>query len=473
MIPIILLKTQLGKKEREVSIACIGPAGENLVKFACISVDKGHMAAHNGVGAIMGSKNLKAIVIERGKIAVPLQDKDVLSTLAKEIRANTLANPFYKEVNTEGTIGGVHRSAGFGFMPVKNLTTAVHPFNQEKLNQYSSQYIRANFKATNNPCWACQSNHCSRLEIRDEKSNSLIVDEPEFEGMAAFSSGVGVTDVSSTINLAAEVDSLGMDINEAGWVIAWTLECYEKGILTQKDTDGLEMKWGNAGAIRSMLNKIAKREGFGDVLAEGVRKAAEKVGGLTPILAVTTMKGNVPRSHDHRSRWLELFDTSVSNLGTLETQSAAPFKDLGLMDLQYASSRNAFDPSIISTTEAKIKGAMVFEDSLVTCRFQTATAMELLCKAVNAATGWNMDVDEAMTVGRRAVNMARMFNINHGVSPQLDRPSSRYGSTPSDGIAAGKGILEHWEDMLRNYYNLMGWDEHGRPLPETLKALGL
>ena len=151
----------------------------------------------------------------------------------------------------------------------------------------------------------------------------------------------------------------------------------------------------------------------------------------------------------------------------------APFKDLGLSDLQYASSRNAFDPSVISTTEAKIKGAMIFEDSLVTCRFQTATALELLCKAVNASTGWDMDVAEAMIIGKRAVNMARMFNIRQGIDPQLDHPSPRYGSTPSDGVAAGKGILQQWNQMLRNYYNLMGWDKNGRPLPETLKALGL
>ena len=142
-----LIKEELGKKEREVSIAAIGPAGENLVKFACISVDKGHMASHNGVGAVMGSKKLKAIVIERGKTAVPLKDREALSMLANDIRANTLANPFYKEENTEGTIGGVHRTAKFGIMPVKNLTTAVHPFTEEMLNQYSSQNIRSKIQS--------------------------------------------------------------------------------------------------------------------------------------------------------------------------------------------------------------------------------------------------------------------------------------------------------------------------------------
>jgi len=152
----------------------------------------------------------------------------------------------------------------------------------------------------------------------------------------------------------------------------------------------------------------------------------------------------------------------------LETHSKAPYKLLGLPETY-----DTFDPEVLSTVEAKIKGAMMFEDSLVTCRYQTATALELLSKAVNAATGWNMDFQEAMVVGRRAVNLARMFNLRNGIGAELDRPSMRYGSTPLDGVAAGRAIMPNWDKMLQNYYNLMGWDEKGSPLPETLKTLGL
>jgi len=117
---------------------------------------------------------------------------------------------------------------------------------------------------------------------------------------------------------------------------------------------------------------------------------------------------------------------------------------------------------------------MIFEDSMVTCRFQTATAIDLLSQAVNAATGWNMDHNEAMNVGRRAVNLARAFNLSAGIGVELDAPSVRYGSTPQDGAAAGKNIRLCWEDMLHNYYHLMGWEESsGKPLPQTLKNLGL
>ena len=196
--------------------------------------------------------------------------------------------------------------------------------------------------------------------------------------------------------------------------------------------------------------------------------SAQYVGKGSSDMAVHTMKGNSVRGHDHRIMWLELFDTCVSNTGTLETHRGAPYKALGLSETY-----DSFDPEVISTVEAKIKGAMIFEDSMVTCRLQTSCAVDLLCQAVNSATGWNMDIQEAMTVGKRAVNLARVFNLRHGIGAELDAPSARYGSTPSDGTADGRGIMPHWDKMLRNYYKLMGWDEGGHPLPETLRSLGL
>ncbi|UCG66393.1 MAG: hypothetical protein JSW12_05035 [Deltaproteobacteria bacterium] len=463
-----MIREELQKKGREVSVLSIGPAGENLVRFACIFVDRGHIAAHNGVGAVMGSKKLKAVVVDRGKKVVPLKDKEALSRIAKEILANTLANKFYEMTAREGTAGGVVHLTKLGVVPVKNYTTSIHAIDPDKLNTYSSENIRLKFKAKPSPCWACSAKHCHKMEIREGKYAGRIVEEPEYEAMAAFSCLVGIDDVTTTVALASEVDRLGMDTNETGWIMAWLMECYEKRILTKEDTDGLEMTWGNGEAIMAMMNRIAKRQGFGNVLAEGIMRAAQHVGGEAQNMAIHTQKGNTPRGHDHRVQWLELFDTCVSNTGTLEMHSFAPYELLGL-----SQNYDTFDPQVISTVEAKIKGAMLFEDSLVTCRFQTATALELLCQAVNSATGWDMDFHEAMVVGRRAANLARAFNLRHGISAELDRPSMRYGSTPLDGVAAGRGIMPHWDKMLQNYYNLMGWDEKGTPLPDTLRGLGL
>ncbi len=463
------IKHELQKGEREVSVLSIGPAGENLVKFACIFADMGHIAAHNGVGAVMGSKKLKAIVVSRSKNTIPLKDKQALSRLSREILANTLADKFYDSIYKEGTLPAIITASNVGFIPVKNYITGVHVIDVDKLDAYTPQNIRTKLKAKPSPCWACSSTHCHMGEITEGKYAGRVVEEPEYEGLASFSSLVGIDDMTTSTVLANEVDRLGLDTNESGWVIAWVMECYEKGILNRDTTDGIEMTWGNGEAIMEMLNKIASRQGFGSILAEGVMRAAQQIGGGAENLAIHTLKGNTPRSHDHRAMWLELFDTCVSNTSTLETQSKAPYKLLGLSETY-----DAFDHETISTVEAKIKGAMVFEDSVVTCRFQTATALELMCQAVNAATGWNLDFEEAMTVGRRAVNLARAYNLRQGIGAELDAPSPRYGSTPSDGMAEGRGIMEKWDEMLNNYYTLMGWDEKtGKPKPETLRSLGL
>ncbi len=462
------IKKELKKKERDVSILTIGPAGENLIRFACISSDLGHMAAHNGVGAVMGSKKLKAVVVERGKNIVQLKDKESLSQMAKKILTNTLGNLIYAVTAAEGTVGGVPGGALRGTVPVKNYQTSVIAMDPQKLNSYSSDNIRQKFNAKPNPCWACSSKHCHKMEVTEGKYAGRVFEEPEYEGMAAFSSLLGIDDVTTTVVLASEVDRLGMDANETGWVLSWLMECTQEHVLGKDMTDGIEMTWGNGEAIMAMMNKIARREGFGNVLAEGVMRAAQHIGGEAPSLAIHSAKGNTPRSHDHRVMWLEMFDTCVSNTGTLETHMMAPFKLLGLPD-RYDN----FSPEAISTMEARIKGAMLFEDSLVTCRFQTGTALDLLSQAINSATGWDFDFQEAMVVGRRAANLARVFNLRQGIGPELDRPSKRYGSTPVDGPGAGRGIMPQWDMMLQNYYNLMGWDKDGKPLPETLKGLGL
>lgn len=465
-----MIKEDLKKKEREASILTIGPAGENLVRFACIAVDKGHMMAHNGFGAVMGSKKLKAIVVDRGKQKIPIKDRERFSELAKEIRQYALGEGGYTPYSSVGTLFGIHALGKGGALPVKNYTTGIHVIETDKYQEYSAEMIREKFKEVKKrPCWGCGYHHCSMMRIPKGKYAGRIMEEPEYESIASWSSQVGITDVVNTFELASIVDRLGLDTNESGWVIGWVIECYEKGLLGIQDTDGLVMKWGNSEAIEAMLIKIAKREGFGDILAEGVMRASQRVGRGTENMAVYTKKGNTPRSHDHRVvwGWLELFDTCVSNTGTLETQFGAPYKIMGVPPAQ------PYDPISVSTTEAKIKGAMIFEDCMGTCRFNTATNVDLLAKAVNAATGWDMTMSDALIVGLRSVNLSRAYNLRCGISSEHDAPSIRYGSTPIDGPMAGKGIMPQFDEMLQNYYHLMGWDNRGRPLPETLMNLGL
>jgi len=194
-------------------------------------------------------------------------------------------------------------------------------------------------------------------------------------------------------------------------------------------------------------------------------RASQKIGGEAAKAAIYTLKGNTPRGHDHRTRWKEMFDTATSGTGTLETWMVTP---------PVPELSGPGYPEEVASYTAEAKGRMIFEDSLVTCVFNTWTNLPLLVKAVHAATGWEMTADEAQTIGLRAVNLIRAFNIRCGILKELDYPSERYSSTPVDGPSKGLSIIPLWNQMLERYYAAMGWDiVSGKPLPETLRKLGL
>ena len=452
------LKEEFGVKGRGASVLSIGPAGENLVRWAGIFVDYGHSASHNGVGAVMGSKRLKAIIAFRGKGEVEVADPEGLRAVAQRM---------YEDVEWfKGTIGGVESNYRVrnGVLPIKNYTTNVwDEMSDEGLVAFSEPHIRENYQVSREPCWGCRLLHCAMMEVREGPYASY-VEEPEYEQMAAWGPVIGQTDVEAAMMLSGLTDRLGLENNEAGWLTAWVMECYERGDITREDLGGLEMSWGNVEAVKELLRMVAERRGFGDILAEGVKRASEKVGGEAARAAIYTMKGNTPRGHDHRTRWAEMFDTCVSNTGTIETH----------MSVMGPDAQGPSNPLVVSTEVAETKGLMQLEDSVGTCRFNTRMNHKLISQAVAAATGWEFTTEEGKQVGLRAVNLMRAFNIRAGIGREHDRPSVRYGSTPVDGPAEGISILPHWEVMLRNYYGLLGWDpETGIPLPSTLKGLGL
>lgn len=454
------LRNELNK---QCSIYSIGPAGENLIRFAAIAGDHGHVVAHNGLGAVMGSKRVKAISAVRGKGAVAVVDPVRLSEKVKALLENAKkADPLLPKWGTAHIFSMLHT---IGALPVRNYTTNIFPEHE----MFTGQYLRTHFKDKTKPCWACGMVHCRMMEVTEGPYKGFIGDEPEYEGVAAMSSVIGQTDPGATVMLANLVDRLGMDINETGWVIGWLMECYEKGFLRKNDLDGLEMNWGNAEATVEMLKKIAHRQGCGKLFAEGVKRAAETIGGDALNCAVYTQKGASPRGHDHRARWPELIDTCLSNTGTIEAGGGPPQPaQLGLTPL-----KDEFDPEGVSTMNAKLNGRRQFEDTLGVCRF-CIFDFQLTIDCLNAITGWEFDIQEAMNVGGRIVNQLRLFNLRHGLIKDVEAPSVRYGSTPVDGAAKGISITPHWESIRRNYYQHMGWDpETGRPLPETLKRLDL
>ena len=450
------LKEEYGVKGRGASVLSIGPAGENTVRWAGVFVDHGHSASHNGAGAVMGSKKLKAIIAFRGKGSVEVADPEKLKEVSQRM---------YEDVEYfTGTIREVvdEFKSGRGILPVKNYTTNIWDVSSERVYTYGEKHIRDNYQVSREPCWACRLLHCAMMKF--DGPHAAYVEEPEYEQMAAWGPMIGQSDVEASMMLSGLTDRLGLENNEAGWLTGWVMECFEKGWLTPEQAGGFELNWGDVEGVKKMLYMISNREGFGDLLAEGVKRASEKVGGPAAEAAIYTMKGNTPRGHDHRTKWAEMFDTCVSNTSTIETH-------MSVMGPEAQGPRNW---KAVSTEVAETKGLMQLDDSTGACRFNTGMNAEHIAAAVSAATGWVFTPEEGKRVGRRAVNLMRVFNLRAGIGKEHDRPSARYGSTPVDGPSAGISIRPHWDDMLLNYYTLMGWDPNtGIPLPSTLEDLGL
>jgi len=450
------LREEHGVAGRGASVLSIGPAGESLVRWAGVFVDHGHSASHNGPGAVLGSKKLKAIIAFRGGARVDVHDPKALLEVSQEM---------YEDVEYfRGTIGGVERmyKSGSGALPIKNYSTYDWGIKPEELERFNAQSVRDNYQKDRMQCYGCRLLHSTMFEVEEGRYTGE-VEEPEYEQMAAWGPVIGNTDVEAAFMLSGLTDRLGLDNNEAGWTVSWVMECMEKGILTEEEV-GFRTGFGDVDGAERLLRMVASREGFGDVLAEGVKRASTRIGGEAAKSAIYAMKGNSPRGHDHRYRWAEMFDTCVSNTGTIETH----------MSVMSPGAQGPGNPMEVSGEVARTKGLMQLEDSVGTCRFNTRMNAERIARAVSAATGWGMGTEEAWDVGRRAVNLLRAFNLQTGLTSKHDRPSTRYGSTPVDGPIKGVGIMPHWDEMLRNYYTLMGWDpETGVPLRETLENLGL
>jgi len=459
------LKQELGRK-KGISVYCIGPGGENRVRFSVIIGDGTHTASKGGIGAVMGAKRLKAFVICRGKIRPNIYDKSELVSIAKELHEGATVkylNGSRHKYGTNGTFSNLHN---VGALPVKNYTTNLFP-GHDKMD---GRYVRANFKALERKtCFNCGINHIYLRQVTEGPFKDFVAEEPEYEAFAAFGSQIGQTDAGAVFYLTDLADRLGIDVNEAGWVLGWVMECYEKGLLKPSDVDNIDMAWGNFKSTEAIIRKIASREGVGDLLAEGAKRAAEKVGGKASKMAIYTETGSTPRGHDHRARRHELTDTCLTNTSTLEATFVGVRPHL--MDMPPV--HDTFSPWEVPLINAHQNGWATIEDCLGACRFNL-NYPKIVVRAYNALTNAGKSLEDMLTIGKRIVNTLRLFNIQNGLTPEMEAPSFRYGSAPVDGPAEGRRILDHWDHIRKIYYQSMGWDRQtGAPLPDTLKALGL
>lgn len=460
------IKEEVGQKNACVS--CIGPAGENLVKYALVNSDNGHVASSGGIGAVMGSKKLKAIAAY-GTKKIPVADSESLKKAVEEWRECIDKSVVAQGLKAFGTGGSLEPLYQISDMPIKNLTTSVFP---EYVN-LTGQAIRNNHKTKVKPCYRCPINHVRTVELAEGPHKGMVVEEPELEGLSGMGSNIGVGSTDDMIYLNHVSDQLGMDYKTLSFVISLCMECYEEGMLKKEQLNGLDLSWGNADAIEKLMEMISIREGIGDILAEGPKAAAEYIGGDAPNRAVH-IKGAGIHMHDIRALWGYGLSHVICNYSaTVEGASAefGPAEDIGVQQ------QNPHTGEGQGLSIRKKGNKEQFCDVAVACHYTVSHAqvpMPLMVRVLNAITGENYTFDETMKCMDRLRTLARVFALRHGHTAEDDWPSERLLMPFRDGPLEGMSWRPHLKGMIQDYYREMGWDEKtSKPLRKTLEDLDL
>lgn len=465
------VEKKIGSKNG-ASVAAIGPAGENLVAGASIMNDKNHGFCHSGVGQVMGSKKLKAIAV-KGSGEVPVFDQDKLRTFSKDWTKLAATVGLFPIVGQ----GGVPKSEYEGVKGLVGLSSKNWTVNDIK--GFGTRMSKQ--KISPQPCFRCPVACCYNAEPIEGPYKgqvfSLSGGGENQEGAASIVGVGGNADPGEVWFLTDLEDRLGFETSTVGCSMAVAFEAYEKGLITSKDTDGLELKWGDVKVVETLVKRIAHREGkFANMLADGPLVAAQRVG--LPQAAVH-IKGSGMNIHDWRRAWGVLMGQAVSGGAGWPAPGAdcwTPEADAG-----YPEKADPLNPFGKGEEVAKTAPIKYWNDCYGCCWFGTwgvPGIMKFSAGAVAAVVGWeDFSAEEAMEVGLRSLAIERIFNMQHGVTAEDDiNVSPRIADpAPSDaGPAAGKGIGPYLEGWVRDYYAYLGWDRKtGKPLRKTLKKLGL
>ena len=452
--------------DNSLSVAAIGPAGENLVRFACVMSDRGHIASTGGIGALLGNKKLKAISVRGDNgIPIPVEKRDLFLQSVRDWRRDARESGLGKTVHNEGTIGLFKNYHQKGWVPVKNMTTNIF----SDAEKFTTEYIRNRlYESVPRSCFNCTFNHCHTVRVTRGPYKGAIGEEVEYEILAGFGPNWGINEPGATTMLNTLNDDLGMDAKETTFLLSMLMEGYEKGWISQRQLDGVDLRWGSPEAAAELLRKVSKRDGIGAVLAEGVMRAAQELGKGFPEAAVYVKKGNAPHVHDVRTRWGTLFSQIVSDMGSIEgldfTGKAAP--EIGVE--KPTSEPDEYLGEVTAITEWWRQ----FQECMTYCYFQTASPRTMV-SALNALTGSACTVDDALQIGKRTVCLLRMLNLREGLTRDHDSFSPRLKMPPMNGPGKGKSLEKTFEQVLHAYYAAAGWDESGRPTPALLHQLDL
>ena len=472
-----ILKQEMGSSEAWV--VGIGPAGEKLVKIAAIISDKHRAAGRCGVGAVMGSKNLKA-VIARGTQTILLADRNKLTSIIRTMAEEARNNAGQQNMANYGTSGFIPTLQTQGILPTKNFQEGEFT----GASTLSGQHLEATINICHIRCQGCYLPHDRCVEVKNSPYGSVdpAYGGDEYETAAAFGSLCLIDDLVP-VNRANQLCNMyGVDTISAGVVIAWVMECYEKGLLTRQDLDGIEAKWGDTHAMLALLEKLCKREGIGDILAEGVKAAAAKIGKGSDQYAMH-VKGLEIAMHEPRGKkGLALIYTAAGARGASHMEAAhdtAFEADNALPELGITKGVSRFSIENKGEIICKASDVRTLINDLDICCFIFEPAfgrgtMARLGELVNALSGWDVTTEELMATGARANSLARAFNVREGVSRKDDYLPARFSEPLPSGGSKGQAISRAEMDrMLDDFYATAGWSKDGVPTPQTLSSLGI
>jgi aldehyde:ferredoxin oxidoreductase len=461
--------------DSRIRVAMIGPGGEKQVKYACIMHGPFDAAGRGGLGAVMGSKNLKALAV-RGNEMPPIINGAAIGNMARWLKGNMDLVKGYKEL---GTGGAMPRFASVGNLPVRNFRNGTFP-NVDKI---SPTTIKETIRIGMEGCFACPVRCKKIVECHEPYQVDPAYGGPEYETLGALGSTCGIDNLPAVAKGAELCNAYSLDTISTGVSIAFAMECYERGLLTSEQTQGLRLEFGNAEAMLSMIEWIARREGIGNLFAEGAAMAAKQIGHgaedfamhvkgvefpmheprLNQALGLGYMVN--PHGADHCASLIDIF---FSAFGDQPNVTIPEFASLGLEPAPFYG----IDSRKVALFKA-FQSKRIICDSLVLCMFLPYSFAQM-AELTSAVTGYEASMTELIKVSERILTMFRLFNMREGLTAADDKLPARCFEPTLGGPLSDKPLdPEKMEAAKRTYYHLMGWDENGVPTNEKLEELGI
>ncbi len=467
------IRAELG--DSRIRVAMIGPGGENKVKYACIMQGPFDAAGRGGLGAVMGSKNLKALAV-RGDKMPPVVNADAISNMVRWLSKNM---ELVKSMKEYGTGLPMPRFASIGNLPVKNFRNGTFP----EIDKISAETLKKTIGTSMEGCFACPVRCKKIVECHEPYRVDPAYGGPEYETLGALGSTCGIDNLHAVAKGNELCNAYSLDTISTGVSIAFAMECYERGLLTSEQTQGVRLEFGNAEAMIRMIELIARREGIGNLLAEGTTMVARQMGHGAEAFAMNVKNLEIPMHEPRLNKALglgymvhpqgadhcdSLIDIFFSAFGDQPNVAVPEFIPLGLEPAPF----QGIDPRKVALFKA-FQSKKIIGDSLVLCMFLPYSLTQV-AELTSAVTGHETSVTELLRVGERILAMFRIFNMREGLTAADDRlPARCYEPTIGGPLSDRPLDFEEMEGAKRCYYHLMGWDENGVPTNEKLEELGI